>query len=85
MKTFMLARRSLRLALTLNGDATIELADENGTGKVTFAVQHVGEHIVLASRVADHDLRIELSRADLTQEPLVARGFHWIQEDPYNR
>jgi hypothetical protein len=40
---------------------------------------------VLVGRYADHAVRVELRRADLTQEPLVARGFHWIQEAPYNR
>ena len=30
-------------------------------------------------------LRVELARIDHSKLPLISRGFHWINEYPYNR
>jgi hypothetical protein len=33
----------------------------------------------------DHQVRIELQLTDRNKFLLVGRGFHWIQEFPFNR
>ena len=41
--------------------------------------------LALQGTLGDNAVEIRLSTIDRTKFPLVARGFHWIQEYPYNR
>lgn len=44
-----------------------------------------GEHLVLEGKIGDDALVVKLKKLPLPEFQLVTRGFHWIQEFPYNR
>jgi len=44
-----------------------------------------GDTLTLAGPVNDVDLVLALRRRELADFPLVARGFHWVNEFPHNR
>jgi hypothetical protein len=64
-------------------DQRLELGEGGNEGSflVTF---HDDDARTLTGRYAGHELVVELRRGDLSQMPLLTRGFHWIQEYPYN-
>lgn len=43
------------------------------------------EHLLLSGLIYDDSVRILLKRFDLRKFTLVNRGFHWVNEYPYNR
>jgi hypothetical protein len=69
--------------VTVNDGLRLELGDAGADAKLM--VELAGDHAVLSGRYEGHDVRVELHRADLTHMPLVTRGFHWVQEYPFNR
>jgi uncharacterized membrane protein YphA (DoxX/SURF4 family) len=65
------------LALTKRGD-------KNWTANFTFQ-RPAREQLVLDGRMDNHRVHIELQLTDSNKFLLVRRGFHWIQELPFNR
>jgi uncharacterized membrane protein YphA (DoxX/SURF4 family) len=43
------------------------------------------QHLVLQGTLEGSVVEVRLKRVDLSKFPLVHRGFHWIQEYPFNR
>jgi hypothetical protein len=43
------------------------------------------EHLTLRGTLAGDDLTVTLKKVDTSKMPLVSRGFHWVNEVPYNR
>lgn len=63
-------------------DTTITLV-RRGISRQTFTYRRIDDHLALEGTFGGHAIRV-----DLTLEPpppLTTRGFHWVQESPYNR
>jgi uncharacterized membrane protein YphA (DoxX/SURF4 family) len=58
--------------------------DKNWTANFTFQ-RPARDHLILDGRMDDHQVHIELQLTDRNKFLLVRRGFHWIQELPFNR
>jgi hypothetical protein len=43
------------------------------------------DHLLLEGTLDGHRLTVRLAKMDDSRFPLVTRGFHWIQEMPFNR
>jgi hypothetical protein len=52
--------------------------------KLTFS-RPDGEHLVMEGTLNDDSLAVKMRTLDASKFPLLHRGFHWIQENPYNR
>jgi uncharacterized membrane protein YphA (DoxX/SURF4 family) len=65
------------LALTMRGD-------KNWTANLTLQ-RPARDQLILDGRMDNHQVHIELQLADRNKFLLVRRGFHWIQEFPFNR
>ena len=65
------------LALTKPGD-------KHWTANFTFQ-RPAREQLILDGRMDNHQLHLELQLIDRNHFLLVRRGFHWIQEFPFNR
>lgn len=55
-----------------------------GPATMTY-VRLDADHLELAGKVDGQDLRVRLERFDVDKMLLVSRGFHWINEEPFNR
>ena len=88
--------QSMRL-FKIEGDAakgdpfTLFQSDEAGSksgrppaGKLTLRLPS-GQPPALEGTFDGHTVAVSLERADISQFPLMNRGFHWITERPYNR
>jgi uncharacterized membrane protein YphA (DoxX/SURF4 family) len=65
------------MVLTKNGDKN---------WRANFRFHRVGpDRVMLDGKMSIHDVHMELQQVDLNKFLLVSRGFHWIQEYPYNR
>ncbi|MBL8741959.1 MAG: hypothetical protein JNK04_12720 [Myxococcales bacterium] len=51
----------------------------------TLAVSGSEGELELEGRVGEHTLVVHLRRRETGEFPLVARGFHWVNEYPNNR
>jgi len=58
--------------------------DKNWKGNLTF--QRVGQdRLILDGSMDSHKIHMQLQLVDRSKFPLISRGFHWIQEYPFNR
>jgi hypothetical protein len=65
------------LALTKRND---------GNWKGQLAVRRQGaDHMILDGQMGPQKVHMQLSRMDRSKFLLVSRGFHWIQDYPFNR
>jgi uncharacterized membrane protein YphA (DoxX/SURF4 family) len=65
------------VVLTKNGDKN---------WKASFKYQRLApDRWALDGKMGGHDVHMELQLVDRNKFMLVSRGFHWIQEYPYNR
>lgn len=56
------------------------------TGPITFRyVRKDPEHLTLEGKVGQETLSMQIERFDAGKMLLVSRGFHWINETPFNR
>ena len=53
--------------------------------KASFTYHRDGDQLTLDGDMDKHKLHLKLHRVDRTKFLLVSRGFHWIQEYPFNR
>src|ERR1700690_2118419 len=77
-----------RCAATLNvKDNTLELTrDDDKNWKANFRFQRVAENqLTLDGNMDSHKVHIQLQLVDRKPFLLVNRGFHWVQEYPFNR
>ena len=58
--------------------------DRNWSANFKFQ-RPVREQLILDGRMENHSVHIELQLTDRGKFLLVRRGFHWIQERPFNR
>lgn len=65
------------IALTKGGD-------KNWTGNLTFQ-RIAGDQLLLDGAMGGHPVHMRLSLVDSGKFMLVSRGFHWVQESPFNR
>jgi hypothetical protein len=66
--------RALQLQFTLRG--------ERSAGSV---ILRIADTLVLAGAQDGDSVHATLVRRDVSTSPLLRRGFHWIQEYPFNR
>lgn len=68
-------------------DKTIALTkDSDKNWKANFTFQRVGENgLILDGDMDSHKMHVQLQLVDMKKFVLVSRGFHWIQEYPFNR
>jgi hypothetical protein len=59
-------------------------ADKNWTAKFTFQ-QPARDRLILDGTMDGHALHMDTRLVDHTKFLLLSRGFHWIQETPFNR
>ncbi|WP_207431014.1 hypothetical protein [Sabulibacter ruber] len=59
---------------------------EKDTMKNTLQyVQQNKDYVVLTGRIEQDSVKMHLRKLDLQQFRLLSRGFHWVNEYPYNR
>jgi hypothetical protein len=65
---------------------TMELGDEktNEHSTLMYSLPDTA-HVLIAGRLSKDSVNIRLKRLDVNSFRLVSRGFHWINEYPYNR
>jgi hypothetical protein len=68
-------------------DKTIALSkDSDKNWKANFTFERVAEdQLILDGNMDSHKMHMQLQLVDLHKFLLVSRGFHWIQEYPFNR
>jgi uncharacterized membrane protein YphA (DoxX/SURF4 family) len=65
---------------------TISITGNGRSGsKGQFTFDRAGGQLTLAGDMDGQRLRVQMQSVDAGKLPLVSRGFHWIQEYPYNR
>ena len=58
--------------------------DKNWKGILSF--ERAGpDQLTLNGEMGGHKVRMEMKRVDVSKMMLLSRGFHWIQENPFNR
>jgi hypothetical protein len=43
------------------------------------------DHLTLEGKVGAIELAVQLDKLDVAKSPLMSRGFHWINEEPFSR
>jgi hypothetical protein len=68
-------------------DHTLALTkDDDKNWKASFSFQRPApEKLILDGDMASHKVHMQLQLFDRKEFLLVSRGFHWIQENPFNR
>jgi hypothetical protein len=77
-----------RYGATINGgEKSIALTKANDKDwKANFTFQRVAENeLILDGSMDGHKMHMQLQLVDLKKFVLMSRGFHWIQEYPFNR
>ncbi len=64
---------------------TFTVPKANATPDSLACTKPDGEHLALEGKIGDDTLVVKLKKLPLPEFQLVTRGFHWIQEFPYNR
>jgi hypothetical protein len=60
--------------------------DSDRSWKTNFRFQRAAQdQLILDGTMGGHELRMQLQLRDSTKFLLVNRGFHWVQEYPFNR
>ena len=68
-------------------DKTLALTkDDDKNWKATFIFQRpTSDQLIIDGDMDSHKLHMQLQLLDRKNFLLVSRGFHWIQEYPFNR
>jgi hypothetical protein len=64
--------------------ALTKVADKNWKGKLSFQ-RPAADQLIVDGEMDNHKMHMELHLVDRNKFLLVNRGFHWIQEYPFNR
>jgi hypothetical protein len=73
-----------KVDMTAKTIALTKAADKAWNARFTFE-QPTRERLVLAGTLDGHSIRMKTELVDHTKFLLVSRGFHWVQEYPFNR
>jgi hypothetical protein len=65
-------------------DRTVDFTFGEDLSSMQYALPD-STHLVLSGMIDGDSLNITLKKYDLKRFPLISRGFHWINEYPYNR
>ncbi len=88
-KLLVVANHSALIRTMDDRDRTEPIAKLDDTqlqlGTLALAATRTGDHLVLSGAIDGHETLIELHARDDSDMLLVHRGFHWIQEQPFNR
>jgi hypothetical protein len=79
-KSFLRAETDEKTKVT-----TFTRAKKEGAQDVLALSQPDDEHLALEGKLGDDALLVKLKKLPLPEFQLTTRGFHWIQEFPYNR
>ena len=72
--------------INLQGNTLDMTKSSDKNWKANFTFQRGPEdHLVLDGTMSGHKMHMEAKLVDRNKFLLVSRGFHWIQEVPYNR
>jgi hypothetical protein len=68
-------------------DQTLDLTKDNDKNwKARFNFQRpASDRLIFAGDMDSHKVKVELQLVDRKKFLLVSRGFHWVQEYPFNR
>jgi hypothetical protein len=69
---------------TVARSITLNYRDDTGRLTMNYSIQDSSK-LVLSGKIKGDSVRISFSRESVDSLPLVSRGFHWINEYPYNR
>ncbi|MGP0021440.1 MAG: DoxX family protein [Candidatus Sulfotelmatobacter sp.] len=64
--------------------ALTKYSDKNWKGNFTFQ-RLAGDRLILDGNMDSHKMHMQLQLVDRSKFVLVSRGFHWVQEYPFNR
>ncbi len=78
------ANYSASISLTDNTLSLTRRGDKNWTANFAFQ-RPARDRLILDGRMDDRQVHLELRLTDRNKFLLVRRGFHWIQELPFNR
>jgi len=78
------ARYGASITANANTIALTKGTDKNWKASFTFE-RPTKDRLILDGNMDGHQVHMQLRLVDRNQFLLVSRGFHWIQEDPFNR
>jgi hypothetical protein len=58
--------------------------DKNWKAQLTFD-RPAPDRLILQGQIDGHQIQAQLTQFDLSKYLLISRGFHWVQEHPFNR
>jgi hypothetical protein len=74
------------MTLTFDPERNGTKQPKPGLGVVTLSyVRRDDNHLEVGGRVGADNIAVELERLDTSNMLLMTRGFHWINEEPFNR
>jgi uncharacterized membrane protein YphA (DoxX/SURF4 family) len=69
-----------------NSNALVLTKSDDKDWKANFAFQRpTPDQLILDGQMDGHKVRMQLRLFDREKFLLISRGFHWVQEDPFNR
>jgi len=75
-----------RFGAEINGNTLALSKDDDKNWKASFYCQRVAQdQMTMDGNMDGHRIHAQLQLVDLNKFLLVSRGFHWIQEYPFNR
>jgi uncharacterized membrane protein YphA (DoxX/SURF4 family) len=75
-----------RYIVELDADrTTLTFKPQGGGDRLSLHYSRHGDRMELAGELGGQNVIMRMHRVDETRVPLVARGFHWVQERPYYR
>ena len=78
------ARYGVKIDVNSNGLVLTKSDDKDW--KANFAFQRpTPDQLILDGQMDGHKVRMQLRLFDREKFLLVSRGFHWVQENPFNR
>jgi hypothetical protein len=75
-----------RFGAEINGNTLALSKEDDKNWKGSFYCQRVApDQMTMDGNMDGHQIHMQLQLVDLNKFLLVSRGFHWIQEYPFNR
>jgi uncharacterized membrane protein YphA (DoxX/SURF4 family) len=73
-------------AISVNNRTLAFTKDSDKSWKATFSFQRVAQdQLILDGSMDGHKIHMQLQLVDRNKFLLISRGFHWVQEYPFNR
>jgi hypothetical protein len=78
--------QSYRASIDANAKTIVLKKLDNEKGKANFSFRRPdADHLILDGIMDDHKVHVELELFDRSKFLLANRGFHWVQDYPFNR